>query len=145
MIQAPYLMAVAPAPLPAPCRSPSTARPSPGARPCASATFPDEGQDSSGAFAKKDGDPGRASLTGGLAKLQGQLAGTLSGGEQQIFRFVREIAAQGVTILLVEQNVYHTLQVADYAYVLETGRLVLEGPAQALRENEHVRRAYLGG
>ncbi len=110
-----------------------------------------------------------------LKERRAQLAGTLSGGEQQmlaigrglmaeprvlmldepslglaprlvedIFRFVREIAAQGVTILLVEQNVHYTLEMADYVYVLETGRLALEGPAAELRQNDYVRRAYLG-
>jgi branched-chain amino acid transport system ATP-binding protein len=46
---------------------------------------------------------------------------------------------------MVEQNAYMALRLASRAYVMETGRIVLEGPAQALAENEHVRRAYLGG
>ncbi|PZN07589.1 MAG: branched-chain amino acid ABC transporter ATP-binding protein, partial [Bacillota bacterium] len=110
-----------------------------------------------------------------LKERRRQLAGTLSGGEQQmcaigrslmaeprvlmldepslglapilveeIFRFVADIARQGVTILLVEQNVNYALDVASYAYVLETGRIVLEGSPADLRANDHVRRAYLG-
>jgi branched-chain amino acid transport system ATP-binding protein len=57
---------------------------------------------------------------------------------------VRNIANQGVTILLVGQNVNYTLQIADYGYVMEVGRITLEGPAKELANNEHVRRAYLG-
>ncbi|ADU50769.1 amino acid/amide ABC transporter ATP-binding protein 2, HAAT family [Thermaerobacter marianensis DSM 12885] len=105
-----------------------------------------------------------------------QLAGTLSGGEQQmlaigralmarprlllldepslglapllvrtIFDVIREINGQGTTILLVEQNAHMALSVAHRAYVLETGRIVLEGPAEALRQSEAIRAAYLGG
>lgn len=103
-----------------------------------------------------------------------QLAGTLSGGErqmlaigralmadprllmldepslglapkvvEQMFQVILELNRQGVTILLVEQNVQHTLGIAHHSYVLETGRVVLAGGPE-LRENEHVRRAYLG-
>ncbi len=110
-----------------------------------------------------------------LKERRAQLAGTLSGGEQQMcaigrglmadplllmldepslglapmlveemFRFVREIAAQGVTILLAGQNANYTLQVSDYCYVMETGRIAMQGPSAALRANDHVRRAYLG-
>ena len=46
---------------------------------------------------------------------------------------------------MVEQNAYMALQLATRAYVMETGRIVLEGPAQALADNEHVKKAYLGG
>lgn len=105
-----------------------------------------------------------------------QLAGTLSGGEQQmlaigralmarpelmlmdepsmglapllvkeIFQIIKEINAQGTTILLVEQNAHMALSVADYAYVIETGEIVLQGAAQQLMKSEEVRKAYLGG
>ena len=110
-----------------------------------------------------------------LKERRHQLAGTLSGGEQQmcaigrglmpepqllmldepslglapklveeIFELIRNIANQGVTILLVGQNVNYTLQISDYGYVMEVGRITLEGPAKELANNEHVRRAYLG-
>jgi branched-chain amino acid transport system ATP-binding protein len=61
-----------------------------------------------------------------------------------IFDIVREIARQGVTILLVEQNAAMALSIAERGYVLETGRLPLEGGARELAENPEVRRAYLG-
>ncbi len=104
-----------------------------------------------------------------------QLAGTLSGGEQQmcaigrglmsepellmfdepslglapllvdeLFARIADIARQGVTILLVEQKVAHTLEIADRGYILETGRTVLSGTGEELRENEYVQRSYLG-
>ena len=110
-----------------------------------------------------------------LAERMNQLAGTLSGGEQQmcaigrglmsepqllmldepslglapklvdeIFEFITSIARQGVTILLVGQNVNYTLQISHYGYVMETGRIVLEGTSQMLMDNEFVRRSYLG-
>ena len=110
-----------------------------------------------------------------IADRQGQLAGTLSGGEQQmlcigralmanpklllldepslglapmlvkaIFDIVRQISNQGVTILLVEQNARAALRLADKAYVLETGRIVLSGRADELLHDERVRKAYLG-
>jgi branched-chain amino acid transport system ATP-binding protein len=110
-----------------------------------------------------------------LKERRHQLAGTLSGGEQQmcaigrglmsepqillldepslglapilveeIFKMIREIASQGVTILLVGENVNYTLQVANYGYVMEVGRITLAGPSSMLANNEHVRRAYLG-
>ncbi|MFN2129837.1 MAG: ABC transporter ATP-binding protein [Anaerolineae bacterium] len=63
---------------------------------------------------------------------------------EEIFRIVTEINAQGVSILLVEQNAAMALSVADRAYVLETGRIVLEGPAQRVREDPDVQKAYLG-
>ncbi len=63
---------------------------------------------------------------------------------RQIFDVVQELKGRGLTILLVEQNVRQSLTVADYAYVLETGRVVLSGPAGEVLENEHTRRAYLG-
>ena len=104
-----------------------------------------------------------------------QLAGTLSGGEQQmlavgrglmarpkvlmmdepslglapiivqgIFDIIREINRQGVTILLIEQNANMALKIADYAYVVETGRITMTGTGAELLENEAVKEAYLG-
>jgi branched-chain amino acid transport system ATP-binding protein len=110
-----------------------------------------------------------------LKDRQSQLAGTLSGGEQQmlaigrglamcprllmmdepslglapnltqeIFNTIRDINAQGLTILLVEQNVKQALRLAHRAYVLENGILVLQGKASELAGNSHIRKAYLG-
>jgi branched-chain amino acid transport system ATP-binding protein len=62
----------------------------------------------------------------------------------EVFSVLREINRSGVTILLVEQNVRHALEISHRAYVLETGRIVLEGPAQDLIRHDHVRSAYLG-
>jgi len=104
-----------------------------------------------------------------------QVAGTLSGGEQQmvataralmarprvllmdepsmglspvlveqVFQTIREINRQGVTILLVEQNALMALNIADYAYVLESGKVVLVGKGADLVDDEKVQRAYLG-
>lgn len=104
-----------------------------------------------------------------------QMAGTLSGGEQQmvalgrglmagpkllmldepslglaplivekIFEAVERIHQEGVTVLLVEQNVHEALALADRGYVLENGKIALEGPGKELLDNEHVRAAYLG-
>lgn len=104
-----------------------------------------------------------------------QLAGTLSGGEQQmlavgrglmarpkvlmmdepslglapivvqgIFDIIREINRQGVTILLIEQNANMALKIADYAYVMEIGRITMTGTGAELLENEAVKEAYLG-
>lgn len=63
---------------------------------------------------------------------------------EQMFEVVRTVVKQGITVLLVEQNVYNTLKVADYGYVLENGRIVLSGTGEELLGNPHVRRAYLG-
>lgn len=110
-----------------------------------------------------------------LADRLGHLAGSLSGGQQQMcalarglmaeprlliidemslglapllvrrmFEAVRRIAETGVTILLVEQNIHHALTLAHRAYVLENGRIVMEGPARELASHEHLKRAYLG-
>jgi branched-chain amino acid transport system ATP-binding protein len=110
-----------------------------------------------------------------LKKREAQLAGTLSGGEQQmlaigralmarprlmmldepsmglaplvvkdIFSIVRRIRDEGTTVLLVEQNARSALRVADRGYVLETGRIVLQGTAEELLQNRDVQRAYLG-
>lgn len=111
-----------------------------------------------------------------LKERRNQLAGTLSGGEQQmlaigrglmsnprillldepsmglapllvkeIFGIIRAINEQGVTVLLVEQNARMALSIADQAYVMENGRIVLSGPAESIANNEKVRKAYLGG
>ena len=101
-----------------------------------------------------------------------QLGGTLSGGQQQMLAIGRalmarpklllldepsmglaplvvneifEISAEGTTVLLVEQNVRQALKIADYAYVLETGKMVLSGPADEVRHDHRVMEAYLGG
>ena len=110
-----------------------------------------------------------------LAERSWQLAGTLSGGEQQmlavgrglmsrpkvlmmdepslglaplvvqgIFDIIREINRQGVTILLIEQNANMALKTADLAYVLETGRITMQGTGAELLANERVKEAYLG-
>ena len=63
---------------------------------------------------------------------------------QQIFAIIREIKEQGTTILLVEQNALQALTIADRGYVLQTGQVVLSGAASDLREDETVRKAYLG-
>ncbi len=110
-----------------------------------------------------------------LAERRRQMAGTLSGGEQQMlaigralmarprlilfdepslglapamvettFAIIADIRRRGTTVLMVEQNAYLALAMADRGYVMETGRIVLEGPARALLDDENVRRAYLG-
>ncbi len=63
---------------------------------------------------------------------------------EEIFRIIKEINAQGTSILLVEQNALMALSVAHRAYVLETGNIVLQGSAQEMRENPQVKAAYLG-
>lgn len=64
---------------------------------------------------------------------------------QQIFNVVKTINQNGTTVLLVEQNARKALQIADYAYVMETGKIVLEGPAQQVASDPSVMAAYLGG
>ncbi len=63
----------------------------------------------------------------------------------EIVKIILEINKRGVPVVLVEQNAEMALRLADYAYVLETGSIALEGAATELHENDHVRRAYLGG
>jgi branched-chain amino acid transport system ATP-binding protein len=63
---------------------------------------------------------------------------------QQVFATIKEINQQGTTILLVEQNALQALTIAHRGYVLQTGNVVLSGPAQDLIKNETVRKAYLG-
>lgn len=110
-----------------------------------------------------------------LLERRRQLAGTLSGGEQQmlavgralmakpkmilmdepsmglspllvkeIFSIIKEVNKKGITILLVEQNAKMALSISDRAYVLETGKISIEGPAQELMNDERVKKAYLG-
>ena len=110
-----------------------------------------------------------------LKERRRQLAGTLSGGEQQmvamgralmshpntilmdepsmgvspklvkeIFAIIRKLHAEGITVLLVEQNAKMALSIADRAYVLETGSITMEGDAKDLLHDEKVRKAYLG-
>lgn len=64
---------------------------------------------------------------------------------QQIFDVVKKINQNGTTVLLVEQNARKALQIADYAYVMETGKIVLQGPAQQVASDPSVMAAYLGG
>jgi branched-chain amino acid transport system ATP-binding protein len=111
-----------------------------------------------------------------LKERASQMAGTLSGGEQQMvaigrglmaqplllmldepslglapivvremFDIIREVNSGGITILLVEQNVQQSLKISDRAFVLENGRVVLEGIGAELLDDERVREAYLGG
>ncbi|MCL6592596.1 MAG: ABC transporter ATP-binding protein [Alicyclobacillus sp.] len=63
---------------------------------------------------------------------------------QQIFEILKTLHQQGMTMLLVEQNAYSALSIADRAYVLETGRVALAGPAAELKNNDQVRQIYLG-
>ena len=111
-----------------------------------------------------------------LRERKQQLAGTLSGGEQQmlaisrslmsrprlllldepsaglapllvkeILNIVERIRKQGITVLLIEQNAKMALRIADRAYVMDAGTIVLEGPAKELLNDERVRKTYLGG
>jgi len=63
---------------------------------------------------------------------------------QEMARIIKDIVERGVPVVLVEQNAELALRLAKYAYVLETGKIALRGPAHELHDNEHVRRAYLG-
>lgn len=62
----------------------------------------------------------------------------------EMFKVVREINGQGITILLVEQNVFHALSIAHNAYVLENGQVIMKGAAQEVLDNPDIRTAYLG-
>ena len=64
---------------------------------------------------------------------------------QEIFRIIKEINADGVTVFLVEQNAKMALSISDRAYVMETGNIVLSGTGKELSESEEVQKAYLGG
>ena len=64
---------------------------------------------------------------------------------REIFDIIKELNNIGITILLVEQNAKMALSIADYAYVLETGKIVLEGKGQELAESDQIQKAYLGG
>lgn len=64
---------------------------------------------------------------------------------KEIFSIIQDINKQGTTILLVEQNAHMALSVADRAYVLETGSIVLQGPGKELAQSEDIKKAYLGG
>ncbi len=63
---------------------------------------------------------------------------------RELFDIIKRLCEQGITILLVEQNIRHALEVADRGYVLENGRIVLEGESKWLLQNDHVKKAYLG-
>ena len=63
---------------------------------------------------------------------------------KEVFDVIKHIHSEGMTILLIEQNATAALQIADYGYVLETGKIVLEGPGQELANNPEVKKAYLG-
>ena len=63
---------------------------------------------------------------------------------KEIFRIIQGLRDQGISILLIEQNVRQTLEIADRAYVLENGRIVLEGKSRELLQNDHIKKAYLG-
>lgn len=63
---------------------------------------------------------------------------------EMMFEIIEKITEQGITVLIVEQNVFHTLKLADRGYVLENGEISLSGTGQELLDSDHVRRAYLG-
>lgn len=64
---------------------------------------------------------------------------------REIFDMIKKINESGTTIMLVEQNAHLALEIADYAYILENGKIALEGEASDLRKDESVRKLYLGG
>ena len=64
---------------------------------------------------------------------------------KEIFEVIRQLKEKGTTILLVEQNAKMALSISDRAYVIETGKITLEGKASDLLHNENVKKAYLGG
>jgi len=64
---------------------------------------------------------------------------------EEVFEVIQKIHEQGKTVLLIEQNAYAALNIADYGYVIETGRIVLEGTGKDLLKDEKVKKAYLGG
>ncbi|EQC81143.1 Branched-chain amino acid transportATP-bindingprotein LivF [Enterococcus sp. HSIEG1] len=64
---------------------------------------------------------------------------------KEIFSIIQEIKQQGTTVLLIEQNAKMALSIADRGYVLETGKIVLQGSGQELLESDEVKKAYLGG
>ena len=134
-----------------------------------------------GAYTRNDKNEIEESLAGvykrfpRLEERKNQIAGTLSGGEQQmlamgralmskpkiilmdepsmglspilvneIFQIIQDVSADGVTVLLVEQNAKKALSIADRAYVLETGTISLEGNAQDLLNDDSIKKAYLG-
>jgi len=61
-----------------------------------------------------------------------------------VFRTVKDLHAEGITVFLVEQNVHDTLEIADYVYVIENGRIVMEGDGYTMLHNDYIRQAYLG-
>jgi len=63
---------------------------------------------------------------------------------KQVFEIAKEINKKGITVLLVEQNIFHSLSISNKGYVLENGKIVLEGKGKELLNNKHVRKAYLG-
>jgi branched-chain amino acid transport system ATP-binding protein len=62
----------------------------------------------------------------------------------ELFQVIKSLRDQGITVLLIEQNVRHTLEIADRAYVIENGRVVSEGKSSELLQNDHIKKAYLG-
>jgi len=63
---------------------------------------------------------------------------------QAVFRIVKQLHEEGITVFLVEQNVHQTLEIADYAYVIENGRIVKEGEGHTLLDDDYIKQAYLG-
>jgi len=63
---------------------------------------------------------------------------------ETVFRVIAEIRREGVTVLMVEQNAALALDLADHVFLLETGRVVMEGPSEVLRKDDSIRRSYLG-